>query len=255
MTFEIHKPLKWFCLILMANLVVVLWSQSTFDGGDSILHYLHAKQSWHYPKYFLSHWSKPFFVLLASPFAQFGFAGIKVFNTLCVAIAALFAYLIASKNTNFGWVVILFLYFAPEYFLSQASGLTEPLFSTMLIIAVWSYLDKRVVLSFLIASFLPFVRSEGWLVAPVFGLVTLMDGRYKSVIWLTAGHVLYGIAGLFYYHDFLWMFHQNPYQGIEEKYGSGDILHYLVQTPYMIGIPGTILMGIGLLRQLFYHCT
>jgi hypothetical protein len=252
MTFGIHKSLKWFWLIVAANLGFIFWSQSTFDAGDSIMHYLHARQSWHYPKYFLSHWSKPFFVLIAGPFAQFGFTGIKVFNTLCVGIAVWFTYLIVSKKTGSGWLVILLLYFAPEYFLSQASGLTEPLFSSLLMAAIWCYLDKRFVLSLLIASFLPFIRSEGWLVAPVFGLIALLDGRYKDILWLMTGHLLYGIAGLFYYQDFLWMFHQNPYQGIEEKYGSGDLFHYIIQTPYMIGIPAAVLLSIGLVRQLFF---
>jgi hypothetical protein len=49
------------------------------DAGDGIMHYYISNASWQNPSLFLDHWGKPLFILLSSPFSQFGFAGIVFF--------------------------------------------------------------------------------------------------------------------------------------------------------------------------------
>lgn len=240
---------KGFLLIALADILFILTSNSTFDSGDSVLHYLHAKQAIQYPRYFLEHWSKPLFVLLAALPAQAGFVGMKIFNALCVLSAAWFAFKYLEKKHELAWMVIPFVLFMPEFFLSQASGLTEPLFSALLMLCIYLWSEKNWKSALILASFLPFVRSEGWFVLPFFGLIALLSGQWKHIFWLLTGHLVYGLAGGIALGDFLWMFHQNPYQGIEPKYGSGHWSHFLVQTPYLLGIPLSLLFAAGILSQ------
>lgn len=239
---------KWFWLLALLDILAIQFSQSTFDSGDSVLHYLHARQALRYPHYFLEHWSKPLFVLLAAIPASFGFWGMKLFNSICVLGATWFAFKLLEKRTELAWMVFPFSLAAPEYFLSQASGLTEPLFSTLLMASLYAWDQKKFPLSLIIASFLPFVRSEGWFVLPFFAAMALFSENRKSALWLITGHLIYGVAGWLADGDFLWMFHENPYQGIEVKYGSGHWSHYLLQTPFLLGIPLTLLLVSGMFK-------
>ncbi len=239
---------RYFWVLALIDLIVIQFSQSTFDSGDSVLHYLHAKQAIQYPRYFLEHWSKPLFVLLAAIPASFGFWGMKLFNSWCVLMATWFAFKYLKNETPWAWLVIPFCLFAPEFFLSQASGLTEPLFSAVLMVSIYLWKEQKVGWALILASFLPFVRSEGWFVLPLFGLAAILSGKWKQLLWLITGHLLYGLAGFMVDGDFLWMFHENPYQGIEPKYGNGEWNHYLLQTPFLLGIPLTFFFAIGLVK-------
>src|SRR6185312_15488826 len=67
-------------------------AKGTGDDGDSVFHFLFAKYAFVCPENFVNHWAKPVFVLLASPFAQFGFIGIKIFNVTVTTLAIFFTY-------------------------------------------------------------------------------------------------------------------------------------------------------------------
>jgi hypothetical protein len=244
------KMAKWFWLIAIIDLIIIQLSTSTCDSGDSVLHYLQAKQAFHYPKYFFDHWSKPMFVLLASPFAFWGFAGMKLFNSLCVLLSVWVVFKYTAQKSTLAWITIPLGILAPELFWSQTSGLTEPLFALVLVLSVTLYLNNKRITALILVSFLPFIRSEGWLILPVFALVELLNKRLKPILLITIGHLVYGIIGWFVYADFLWMFHQNPYQGIEEKYGSGALFHFVEQTPYLLGFPLLVAFVLGLLFSL-----
>ena len=77
-----------FIYIVIAVLTIIFFN-GTGDAGDSIYHYLFAKYAPIHPELFFYHWAKPVYVLLASPFAQFGFTGIKIFNAL-VSLTTIF---------------------------------------------------------------------------------------------------------------------------------------------------------------------
>jgi hypothetical protein len=240
------KMAKWFWLIVIIDLIIIQLSTSTFDSGDSVLHYLQAKQAFHYPKYFFDHWSKPLFVLLSSPFAFWGFAGMKLFNCLCVLLSIWLIFKLSAEKSTIAWIIVPLGFFVPELFWSQASGLTEPLFAFILTLSIYLYIKNKRGLALIIVSFLPFIRSEGWLILPLFAFAELINKRLKHIVILTVGHVVYGIIGWIVYTDFFWMFHQNPYQGVEEKYGSGALFHFIEQTPYLLGFPVAVFFILGL---------
>lgn len=235
-------------ILVILDIIFVGLNQSTYDSGDSILHYMQAKQSFEHPRYFMNHWAKPIFVLLSSSFAQFGFIGMKVFNTLCVLGSIYFCerilHLRKFKNRKVIWVLGLF---SIHIFLVQSSGLTEPLAALFLSVGIYLFLKNRLTFGLTILSFLPFIRSEGWVMLCVVIVMLLYQKRWRLIPLVTLGTVIYGIVGFFYYHDFLWMFHQNPYSGSELKYGSGDILHFVNQMPYLLGWPTLIMMVFGLI--------
>lgn len=236
-------------VLILLNLYFTFFvNASTYDDGDSILHYLQSKNSFNAPHWFLDHWAKPFFVLLSSIFTQFGFVGMKVFNSLCVILATFFAYRIAQiRLLKHAWFIWVMAFFAPHVIRVQSSGLTEPLFALVLIASCYFVLRNKYVLGLIIFSFLPFVRSEGWILGVVLIITLLVFKKWKHLAWLLTGTVLYSIVGAFYHGDLLWVFTQNPYQGTESMYGSGDLWHFVNQMPYLFGWPLILFLAIGLI--------
>lgn len=232
-------------IIIILNLVLVYLNQSTFDSGDSVLHYVESHQAWQTPHYFMDMWSKPLFILLSSPLASLGWYGMKLFNSICILLSAFYTKKIFEYFRLNGWWGVFISFFAYSFFLVQSSGLTEPLFTLGLTAIVYYYLIDRYLLASSILSFLPFVRSEGYIIGVIILVYLVVSKKYKAIPILALGTFVYGIVGLFVFEDFLWMFHQNPYSGIEEKYGSGDALHFFIQLPYVIGLPIFLLAFLG----------
>ncbi|MDZ7743983.1 MAG: hypothetical protein U5Q03_20175 [Bacteroidota bacterium] len=238
--------------ILGAFTIVMIFCISYFkgtgDNGDSILHYLFARYAFEHPGNFFDHWAKPFYVLLAAPFAQLGFDGIKAFNALNTLMCIYFTYRIALilgfKNPL---VLPLLMLFSPLYFILSFSGLTEPLFAFMLALSVFLLLKEFWFSGYLLASFLPFVRSEGLVILGVFGLYALMKRHWKYLPALLLGHVLYSVAGSFFHGDLLWVFSKIPYASMDSVYGSGSLLHFFEKLLYVLGVPVYFLFWLGYL--------
>jgi hypothetical protein len=219
---------------------------TTGDSGDSIMHFLYSKYSFTYPEYFLNHWAKPIFVLLSSPFSQFGFKGIIVFNCLVVSLTGLFAYRTARNlNLKYPWLVFVFILFSPLYFKLIFSGLTEYLFGLNLIITVYLATKKKYFTAVIIASFLPFIRSEGLIIVCVFGLFLILNKMNKLLPFLLTGHLFYSIVGYFYYKDIFWVFTKIPYLNLGSPYGSGKLFDFVHRLNYVIEKPIYLLLFIG----------
>ncbi len=220
---------------------------TTGDSGDSILHFLYSKGSFSHPEFFLHHWAKPLFVLLSSPFSQFGFKGIILFNCLMVALIVHFTFLAAkAMKMNNPWLVFVLILGCPLFLKLTFSGLTEYLFGLMLIIAVYLAVKTRYLAAVIVVSFLPFVRSEGLILLGVFGLFLLFGKRFALLPLLVIGHLVYSLAGFFYYRDFFWVFTKIPYRGLGSKYGSGKIFDFVHRLNYVIEKPVFILLFLGL---------
>ncbi len=220
------------------------------DTGDSVMHYYFARYAFQDPLLLLDHWGKPFFTLLASPFAQFGFGGMKLFNGIAGLLSGWIAYRIASKlELRYPWMAILFVLFAPAYFVKLFSGYTEPLFGLILVISIYLVLIQRPLLSATLLSFLPFVRSEGLILVMVFSLYFLIRKNYKAILLLPAGHVIYSFIGMFSGKSFLWVFTDIPYS-VVSPYGKGNFTHYSTQLLLTLGVPLFLLCIGGILTIL-----
>jgi hypothetical protein len=222
--------------IFLVLLFVVLSAQTTYDLGDGVQHYLISKFSFAHPGLFFDHWGKPFFTLLSSPFAQLGMKGMSFFNILCYLISAVAGCRIAQKlQLRYNWLVAFFIAFAPMWFVCMNSGLTEPLFATILMICILLILEDKIALSLLLLSFLPFVRNEGVLFFPLFYLILIQRKKTFYTPLFLAGFIIYSLVGGIYFKDYLWVFNKMPYGNSEDIYGKLSVLHYVKNSPYIFG--------------------
>ncbi len=241
---------KYIYLLLLLYAIIatctIIFLNGTSDAGDSIHHYQYAKYAPIHPELFFNHWAKPLYVLLACPFAQFGFIGIKIFN-VCIALATIFftyriACLLELKNALLAAVLLIF---SPLHYITTFSGLTDPLFALSCCIAVYLVLKQKFFVAAILLSFLPFLRSEGLIIMGVFGFYFLLKQQWKYFPLFLVGHLVYAIAGYFVFHDLLWVFNKIPYARWSSNYGSGPLFYFVEKVIYAFGIPIYALFWIG----------
>ncbi len=241
------------CFLVIFILIAFI-KEGTGDSGDSIEHYLISRFAFLHPELLLHHWGKPVFTLLSSPFSQFGFTGIKIFNCLVAAFTGYFTIKTASRlRIPFSYpppyLVVFFLFCAPVYFKYIFSGMTEHLLGLALIVAVYLMLKKQITLSTLIVSFMPFMRSEGLIILGVFTFYLIVKKYFRYLPLLLIGHVCYSVIGYFYYHDFLWVFNRIPYLSLDSWYGTGHWSDFVFKLYYVVGLPLFGMIVLGLLRM------
>lgn len=221
-----------------STLVLILLSQGTYDPGDGVQHYLIAKYALKHPLLLLDHWGKPIYTLLCMPFAQFGFIGSNIYNLMCNTATALIAYQISTKlDFKNAWLTFLFVFFSPLFYMTSYSGLTEPTFALILTSAVLLITVHRYTAAALLISFLPFARTEGFFIIPLFVLYLSIQKQWKAVIFCGFATLMYAIIGYFVLDDFFWIIHQNPYKGAYEIYGKGPLMHFVAANDRLFGLP------------------
>lgn len=243
----------FFYILLTLSFFTVLYiyisANATYDNGDGISHYLIARYSWIHPRLFLYQWGKPFFTLVSSPFAQFGLNGMYVFQSLNAALISWFLFSIANRlNLRFGWIIPLLVFFAPIYFGVMNSGLTEVFFGTVSSFSFWLIYNKRYYASALVASLLPFVRPEAYVVIPLLLFIYVYRRKFWAIPLLLTATVIYSIIGYFYYKDILWIITQN-YKLAGDNYpgGKGSFLHYFPLYDKIWGSVYTVLLITGII--------
>jgi hypothetical protein len=230
-------------------LIILFLSEGSSDPGDGIRHFEIAHYSLSHPQLFLHHWGKPFFTLAAAGPSQFGLNGLIIFNIICAMLTALLTFRISEKlfpGRN-SLIVIPFLLLTPVYFAVIFSGLTEPFFALVLTSGIFLFTRKKFAVSAFLISFLPFIRTEGFLLLPLFGILFLYRKNFLSALLLSAGTVIYSIAGGLIYGDFLWVIHQNPYANLNQNYGSGSLFYFLGKNEFILGIPLVICFVLGII--------
>lgn len=242
----------FFALALVGLVILGLASEGIFDPGDGILHYQIARWSWHHPELFLNHWGKPFYTLLCSPFAQAGYAGAVLFNVICHVTAAWLTWRIADRmKLPYAFLAGPLVIFAPISWGVAQSGLTEPLFALTLMAGIYFITAGRYSVGACIISLLPFVRTEGFILAPLFGVFFLIRKEYIAMSLLASATLIYSVLGaLFVHHDILWVLHQNPYKG-QELYGHGPLLHFVNNNEFIFGWSLTALIVLGICSLFF----
>lgn len=232
---------------LILLILLVYTAIDGYGGADSFQHYMISRYSWKHPLLFLDHWGKPVFTLLSSPFSQLGYKGLLFFNVLITLLSALFVYRIAAKlNKEYTALSALFFLAMPMVLLVAVSALTEPLFGFVLVFSVWLFSEKKYLFSVLLLSFLPLVRSEGFVVFPVFALALLLNQNWKYIPLLAVGGFVYSLAGYVAFDDFLWLVNRSPYKMENGLYGSGPWYHFVMHYEIIFGIPVVMLLFFGL---------
>ena len=237
----------------IAGIATIVLFDGTGDDGDSIMHYLFARYAPVHPVLFFDHWAKPVFVILSSPFAQFGFSGMKVFNLFVSLLTFYLTYRTARRlGIRNPVAIIIFLVFTPLYYVLTYSGLTEPLFALFLAGSLFLAVHNAGFAAAIVVSFMPFVRSEGLIILGVFGLWFMVSGQWKALLPLLTGHLVFALAGLFVHHDLLWVVSKIPYASIDSKYGNGSLFHFAFQLNYVLGIPLLFLFAVGLFSYVWH---
>lgn len=246
------QPIYWvlffysFCLLLG-----LVFCNGTGDMGDSIAHFVFAQSAPKHPELYFHHWAKPVFVLLASPFAHFGFNGVKLLNCILSLLSIYFTYRVAEKlQLQTPWLAALLLACMPLNYILTLSSLTEPLFAFVVIVSVYLTLQQRNLSSTILLSFLPYVRSEGLIILGVFFLFEIFKRNWKVLPFFMFGSVLYGIAGYSVYHTFFWVITNIPYAHLSSVYGSGSLFHFVEQLTNVVGIPIYMLLCFGIILGL-----
>ena len=234
-------------ILVVSYAVLALVSDGTYGDADDIGHYRRSRYAFQFPEFFLYHWGKPFFTALSSPFAQFGYNGIRIFNVLVGALAAYFTYRTALVlKFKYPVVAIFLVISSPLYTVLMLSGMTEILGSLVLILSIFLFFKKRYIWSALLLSFMPFVRSEAIVILPLFFVALVWIKQWKAIPFLAFGFVFYSFVGGFYYDDFLWVVHEMPYKGDAKAiYGSGELLHYVKASKFTVGLALALLMVLG----------
>jgi hypothetical protein len=239
-------------LIVAGTLVPCTFSG---DSGDSIMHYLYAYYAFSHPELYFDHWAKPFYVLLCSPFASLGFQGAQLFTILCFSGTVCITWRIALLlGLKYHQATILFFIFSPLYFQMAFSGLTEYLFGLFLATSILLVLRQRLILSFIIISFLPLVRSEGLIMIIVFMAYAISQKRWKDLPWFLAGQIVYTLAGSFFHKNIFWVISAIPYASNTSPYGRGGLTDMVHRLNFVIEKPIYLLMICGLVSIVVLLC-
>lgn len=230
-----------------------LISDGAWGGADNYIHYKLARYSYEHPEFFLDHWGKPLFTLLSSPFAQFGFEGIKIFNILLGVCSGFLCFKIAEKlnYSNAVWALPITV-FTPIFFMMLFSSMTEVLFAFVIVSSMYLFLRSKFIAAAIVISFLPFARTEGIVVIPCVFLALLYVKKYKAIPFLLTGIVLYTLVGGLYYDDFLWLITKMPYGDASGIYGHGGPFDFIIAYEEITGIIISILLLIGTIQLLFH---
>lgn len=239
-----------FCCAIVYGISIFFFT-GTGDAGDSVLHFLYAKYAPVQPNLYLDQWAKPFFTLIASPFAQLGFNGIKAFNCL-LNLGSIYLVIQSAKQFSLKNSVVagITLFAMPLVYSLSFSGLTEPLFAFASILSIYFIQKQQNWRAALIISFLPFIRSEGLLIIGVIALYFCLIKEFKYILGLLVGHIIYSIVGVFALGDLFWLFTSNPYAKLSSTYGEGTLTHFAEKIIYVVGLPIYILFILGLLTQI-----
>jgi hypothetical protein len=227
------------------------------EGGmDSYNHYLISRYSWKYPHLFLDQWGKPLYNILASPFANIGFTGVKLFNIfLWIASAWTTWATIKKLGLQYAWLGFLLVILPQVSIANTISGLTEYLNEFLLILFFYLAASKKWSTAAFVCGLLPFARSEGFVIMAAVGFyLILIEKQYKSLLLFIAGPVIFNGIGWIVEGDPLWIITNNPYIKAQFKAlnlcGSGSFFHYFKLSHFIFSLAGSVLVALGTIMAL-----
>lgn len=233
-----------------------LGSSQPPNTGDGLIHFFISQASWSDPLLFFHHWGKPLFTLISSPFSQFGYGGIVLFNILVSIATIILGWKILDHFKVHKAVSLLLptsMFAIPDIHETVLSGLTEPFFNLILVTSFFALVKDRHLIFAILISFLPFCRSEGQLIILLAIPLLIVLKQFKSILFLGTGFMIYSIMGSVFIGDFFWYFNNSPYHMSNDIYGSGEWHHYLKSFSHYLGYLGLVIGILG--SSLFIYFT
>jgi hypothetical protein len=246
--------MKVWPILLFAFLIyfyLAISSPGSIETGDTFQHYNISRFSLKHHELLLNQWGKPLFTLLTVPFSQFGYLGMKVFNIIVALATAYMTFRVAIQlgkpNPH---MAIFFVLFSVLYIQVALSGLTETLFTFVLISVIYLHILGRVEWAATLCSFSPFVRFDGYLLICAYATLLILQTRYSKLGYLIIGLAVFNSLGYLQSGDPAWLFTTNPHASFifNEFYGKAvhkSITHYAWNMPGSIGDATTFLLVVG----------
>jgi len=234
-----EKPeAKVFTISAFAYALLVIFADGVNGGGDTFVHYQMSRYSWTYHELFLNQWGKPVFTALFSPIAQFGLKAVIWTNLVIIFLEAFLVLKIANQlQLKRSWIAPLLFLTCPVVFDNAVSALTEMICALFLILFIHWSLKGRFAIGALILSFMPFARSEGFVILGIAAMFFFFTRRWKYIPLLLFGSVTMNAIGYWYTGLPLWIFESNPYVHTDiTSYGSGSFFHFFIWAIPVFGI-------------------
>ena len=229
---------KVFAIAGVVYILLVIFANGVNGGADTFVHYQMSRYSWIHHDLLLNQWGKPVFTVLFSPIAQFGLQAVIWANLLLIFFEAFLILKIANKlQLNRSWLAPLLFLTCPVVFDNAVSALTEIICALFLILFIHWSLKERFLLGALVLGFMPFARSEGFVILGIAAMFFFFTRRSKYIPLLLLGSIVMNTIGYWYTGFPLWIFDSNPYVHTEiTSYGSGSFFHFFIWSIPVFGI-------------------
>lgn len=195
----------------------------------------------------LDQWGKPFFTIPAIPFSLLGIQGLYFFNIACILLSGWLLYATARKlGMRLPWMAAAFFLFQPVVFGNVISGLTEPVNALALSYVFYLFAGQRYTSGTIVASLLPYFRSEGFVLLVAVLIFLLARKKWKQIPFLITGTILFVLITGIATGNWTAVIDQNPYLKFESggqfDPGHGDLLHYVHNYQGITGLVISFLM-------------
>jgi hypothetical protein len=229
---------KVFGIAAVIYILLVIFANGVNGGADTFTHYQMSRYSWIHHDLLLNQWGKPVFTVLFSPIAQFGLQAVIWTNLVLIFFEAYLVLKIANQlDLNRPWLAPLLFLSCPVVFDNAVSSLTEIICALFLILFIHWSLRGKFFLGAVILSFMPFARSEGFVILGVAAMFFFFTRRWKFIPLLAVGSMILNCIGYWYTGIPLWIFDSNPYVNTEiTSYGSGSFFHFFIWAIPVFGI-------------------
>ena len=239
--------LTFLAFFMVGAIIIVFNTDNSFGGGDHFTHFKLAYWGWKYPRLLFSHWGKPVYTLLVSPFARLGMNYARLYNVLAGTVTAFLAWRLSLElKLAHSRLVVLFVLFTPVYFILMFTALTEITFSLFLVLSLLLFFREKYIWSAVVISFLPLIRTESIVLLPVFLLAFGLKKQWKALPFFATGFLLISFSGMPFHKSFWWLITEMPYKGNAAGiYGHGTLFHFIHHTRDILGYPLAGLFCIG----------
>lgn len=229
---------KVFAIAGAIYVLLALLANGVNGGADTFTHYQMSRYSWIHHDLLLNQWGKPVFTVLFSPIAQLGLQAIIWTNLALIFFEAFLVLKIANQlDLKRSWLAPLLFLTCPVVFDNAVSSLTEIICALFLILFIHWSLRGKFFLGAIVLSFMPFARSEGFVILGVTAMFFFFTRRWKFIPLLAVGSIILNLFGYWYTGIPLWIFDSNPYVNTEiTSYGSGSFFHFFIWAIPVFGI-------------------
>ena len=229
---------KVFAIAGAIYVLLVVLANGVNGGADTFTHYQMSRYSWIHHDLLLNQWGKPVFTVLFSPIAQLGLQAIIWTNLALIFFEAFLVLKIANQlDLKRSWLAPLLFLTCPVVFDNAVSSLTEIICALFLILFIHWSLRGKFILGALVLSFMPFARSEGFVILGVAAMFFFFTRRWKFIPILAVGSIILDLIGYWYSGIPLWIFDSDPYVNTEiTSYGSGSFFHFFIWAIPVFGI-------------------